>query len=226
MNQLSCAQMREAISAFMDSEDAGIDTELLTNHLEQCRDCQQWQLRAQRLTRSARLSGVEVPDLTANVLAAVAADPVVVRRTESLRGRRQVLRIALAVSAVLQIVLAVPFLISSAGSSQVGMGESSARLGWEMAAFQVALAVAYLGVAWRPAQAGALMPAAVVLAACLLFLGVRDVVSQPEALAHNIGHLLAVVQAALLWGMARLGAPASRVERSGEAMSARLRAVA
>ena len=131
------------------------------------------------------------------------------------------MRVALAFSAVVQLLLALPFLFNSAHQVPFGMGDDIARLGWEMASFQLALAAGYLGVAWRPAGAKAMLPAAAVLAACLVLSGVRDVMLDPMTFTHHVGHLLPVAQVALMWGMVRRGTP-----RAARNLTSRVRVAA
>ena len=195
-NRLDCDQAQVAISALLDDEDPAVNQEQLANHLDQCKQCAAWQRQAERGRRSLRLQRVQVPDLTESVLAAVAADPRIGQAAAIVRGRRTVLRVGLAIAALAQLLMALPLL--SAGP-QTPRAEAS----WEMAAFEIALAVGLFFVAWRPTYARAFVPVSVVLSLGLILGGVRNVSTDPAVLAHNLSYLLAVVQAGLVWSVAR-----------------------
>ncbi len=110
-------------------------------------------------------------------------------------GRRQVLRIAVGVLAVAQLVSAAPALFGPEGD-----GAHATR---EMASFDIAIAVGFALAALRPERARALLPVALVLALCLAVTSAVDVASGRAAAIHEIGHLAAVVQAAALWALGR-----------------------
>ena len=142
-----------------------------------------------------------MPDLTAPVLAAVAADRAAARRGAGAprpRARRQVLRVAVAVAAVAQLAIALPILLAGLG---VAADPHTSR---EMASFDVALAVGFALAAWRPERARAFVPVAFVLAVCLAGTSAVDIANASTALVHEVGHLAAVVQAGLLWALGRV----------------------
>lgn len=195
-NHLDCDQAQVAISALLDDEDPAVDQEQLANHLDQCEHCAAWRRQAERVRRSLRLQRVQVPDLTESVLAAVAADPRIGQAAAIVRGRRTVLRVGLAIAALAQLLMALPLL---AAGPQTPRAEAS----WEMAAFEIALAVGLVFVAWRPTYARAFVPVSVVLSLGLILGGVRNVSTDPAVLARNLSYLLAIVQAGLVWGVAR-----------------------
>ena len=205
---MTCEQMRVALSARLDGEEAGVPDAVLDAHLADCAGCEVWLSQAERLTRAVRVQAVEVPDLTAAVLAAVAADPRAPRRVPAAEaaaaGRRQILRVAVAVAAVAQLALAVPLLLSG--------GAAGPHSGREMASFDVALAVGFALAAWRPQRARAFVPVAFVLAACLAITTAVDLANSSTALLHEVGHLAAMAQAALLWALGRSsdGSPGGR----------------
>jgi predicted anti-sigma-YlaC factor YlaD len=199
---MMCTQTRIAISAMIDGEDPGMPADRVTAHLASCGDCRAWKDSAEAVTRAVRVQPVKVPDLTERVLAAVAADPA-----REARGRRQVLRVALAVSALVQLLLGLPMLFAGSGEAL--------HVSREMASFDVAIAVGYLFAAWRPARAAALVPVAVALSACLLVTSTLDVANNGALVAHEVGHLLAVFQAGLLWALGRTGASQRRTRTTG-----------
>ncbi|MFF0370181.1 zf-HC2 domain-containing protein [Micromonospora sp. NPDC005087] len=196
---MTCDHVRAALSARLDGEDPQASPAALDAHTATCAGCHAWLARAEQVTRLVRVQPVEVPDLTAAVLAAVAADsahrsPAAVRR-----ARRQVLRIAVAVAAVAQLAIALPILLAGLG---VSVDPHTSR---EMASFDVALAVGFALAAWRPERARAFLPVALVLAVCLAGTSVVDIANSTTALVHEVGHLAAVVQAGLLWALVRTG---------------------
>jgi predicted anti-sigma-YlaC factor YlaD len=197
---MKCEQVREALSARMDGEDPATGQARLDAHVAGCAGCAGWLEQARQVTRAVLLEPVEVPDLTARVLAAVAVDPVAARVTSTGRGaprsRRTILRIAVAVAAVAQFALALPLL------------SGAAHLGREIAVFELALAAGFGFVAWRPEWARALVPVAVVLAAGLALTSVVDVVNARVNPLQETAHLAAVVQAGLVWALARTEPPA------------------
>jgi predicted anti-sigma-YlaC factor YlaD len=191
---MMCEHVRGALSARLDGEAVAIPPAEIDAHTATCAGCQAWLTSAQRLDHLVRATPVAAPDLTAGVLAAVAADQR--RRTGEPDGRRQVLRIAVGVLAVAQLVSAAPALLGAQGA----LGAHATR---EMACFDIAIAVGFALAALRPERARALLPVALVLALCLAATSAVDVASGRAAAVHEIGHLAAVVQAAALWALGR-----------------------
>jgi predicted anti-sigma-YlaC factor YlaD len=191
---MTCEEVRVALSARLDGEDPGAPAGALDAHTLTCAACRDWQTRADRVTRTVRTGPAEVPDLTAPILAAVAADRRAADPAAALRGRRQVLRVAVAALALAQLVTALPILFGV---------PLDAHTGREMASFDVAVAVGFALVAWRPERAQALLPVAFVLAVCLAVTSVVDIASAHTAMVHEIGHLASVAQTAVLWALAR-----------------------
>ncbi|SHN29010.1 zf-HC2 domain-containing protein [Cryptosporangium aurantiacum] len=209
---MQCAQIRVALSALADDEDPGIDRDDVDAHLTGCTECRAWHAAAADATAAARAGWrreADVPDLTAEVLAAVAADR---RPRKAARAARAgagapagrslvhagVLRWALGLSAVAQLLLALPAMLADPG-----IGDAASHTGREMASFDVAVAIGFLFVAGRPAWARALVPLAVALAGCLLLTSSIDVIDGAAQLGHELNHLLAGVQAVLVWLLAR-----------------------
>jgi predicted anti-sigma-YlaC factor YlaD len=201
-----CEDVRVAMSARLDGEEPGLAPGEIDGHLAGCADCTAWLAEAERLPRPVAAA----PDLTERIMAAVAADPVIAaaaarRRTiAEAHGRHQILRIAVAAAAVVQLALALPVLVGAFLSSELGP-----HAGREMASFDIAVAVGFLAVAYRPTRARALVPVAIVLAACLAVTSGVDLFRGVAGPGHEIGHLVAVVQAGLVWALSRTdtGAP-------------------
>jgi len=194
---MTCDEVRVALSARIDGEDPGMAAAALDAHLAGCSGCTAWQARAEEVTRAVREPAVRVPDLTARVLAAIAADPAAAAAGRPApvgwQPPRSVLRAGLALTALAQVLLALPVLLS--------VGEQHASR--EMACFEVALAVGMALAAWRPERARVFVPVAAVLAAGLALTSVFDLVNSYVVAWHEAGHLAAVVQAVLLWALAR-----------------------
>lgn len=203
---MTCDDVRVALSARLDGEDPQASPTALDAHTGSCPDCRSWLASAEQVTRLTRLRPVRVPDLTASVLAAVAAERATARAAAAatVRARRQLLRVAVAVAAVAQLAVALPILVGGFG---VG---ADAHTGREMASFDVALAVGFALAAWRPERARAFLPVALVLALCLAATSALDIANSTTALVHEAGHLAAVVQAGLLWALGRAGGEPTR----------------
>ena len=200
---MTCDRVRIALSARLDGEDPQAPATVLDGHLTSCVACRAWLTQAEQVTRLVRVRVAEVPDLTASVLAAVAADPkataaVRKRNADTAYGRRQILRVAVAVAAVAQRAVALPILLAGLG---VGVDPHVSR---EMASFDVALSVGFVLAAYRPERAQAFVPVAFVLAICLAGTSIVDIANSTTALVHELGHLAAVAQAGLLWALGRV----------------------
>jgi predicted anti-sigma-YlaC factor YlaD len=195
---MRCDDVRVGLSARLDGEDAGMPTTALDAHLAGCPVCAAWLNRAQRMKRELRTEVADVPDLTAGILAAAAADSrSPLSRDAAAPGRRQILRIAVAVAAAAQFAVALPLLFPDLG---VTVDPHTTR---EMASFDIALAVGFALAAYRPERARAFVPVAFVLAACLAVTSLLDVATSTTALVHEISHLTAVAQAGLMWALGR-----------------------
>jgi predicted anti-sigma-YlaC factor YlaD len=200
-----CEDMRTALSARLDGEDPGLPDDVIDGHLIGCSACQAWQDGAQRVVQAVR-SRPEAPDLTDSIILAVEADPQVVAQRARLRaaaeahGRRQILRVAVAAAALVQLALALPTLLGAfTGTASIGLHTSR-----EMASFDVAVAVGFLFAAYRPQRALAYVPVALVLSACLAVTSAVDLAHGVTGVGHEVGHLVTVVQAGLLWALGRI----------------------
>lgn len=206
---MTCDDVRTALSARLDGElqpaaEAGVDA-----HLGRCPACRGWLARAEQVTRAVRLQVVDVPDLTPALLAAAAAPG----RARERAARRQVLRLAVAVAAVVQLSLAVPVLLGGVGVV------ADPHVSREMASFDIAMAAGFVLAAWRPERAWAFLPIAFVLTTCLAVTTAIDVINANTAAVHELGHLAAVMQTGLLWALGRSSAP-DRFAVPGAAASA------
>ncbi len=203
---MTCDEIRVALSARLDGEDPQVPPARLDAHLAGCAGCRSWLEEAGQLTRTVRVQAVQVPDLTAAVLRAVAADPTGTagrRQATAAHARRQILRVAVAAAALAQLVIAVRALVGGLdlpGGFGVAADPHTSR---EMASFDVALAVGFMLAAYRPEQARVFVPVAFVLAACLAATSAVDIANATTVLVNETGHAVAVVQAVLLWALGR-----------------------
>lgn len=184
---MRCDRFREAASARLDGEPVGVPSASLDQHGATCPDCARWLADATRLTRQLRLSVVDVPDLTARILADV------VLPTRRVLRRRLVLRAALALVAVAQLAIALPSLVG------VGVGMAmSPHLAHESAAFDIAVGVALLAAALAPRRSAGLVPLLATFVGVLAVLSVHDLVDGEVTTARELTHLATVFGLVLL----------------------------
>jgi predicted anti-sigma-YlaC factor YlaD len=234
---MRCDDARLALSARLDGEDGGQPAGLIDVHLDGCAMCRAWLDGAERVTRTVRVRSVAVPDLTARILAAVHADGsltggaqtptgaqtragaksragAMIRPGHWLAGQRWTghqlglaLRWTLGVLAVGQVMLAVPDLFGVVGHE--------AHAGREVAAFDIALAVGLLLVAWYPEFARVFAPVVVTLVVCFGSVSALDIMQGVVSPSRVAVHTVAVIQAVLVWWLARAGQRPSGV-RAGQ----------
>jgi hypothetical protein len=147
---MSCDEVHPLISAALDGELPPADLAELSEHLEGCESCRDWQLRAQSLARLTRLGAAEeVPG----------PDPVWKRAVVAAAPRRRVssrsLQVALVAIATVQLAVTLPLLLSG--------GIDAVR---DQGALDVALAFGLFAVAacpWRAAGFQTFLGAAALL---------------------------------------------------------------
>jgi predicted anti-sigma-YlaC factor YlaD len=192
---MDCDRAREAISARIDGEDPGVPDGALEEHLAGCAGCRGWQQRAHAMTRRARLGGPYLDrDLTGQVLAAV--PPALADRRLRLTQR-----VALLVVALGQLAITVPLLIL--GHDQ-GAGTHAAH---ELGSFDLALAIAFIVGAIRPALSAGLAWPCNIAAAGLVGTAIVDMIGGQTVGADEAQHLIAAVGALLLLWQARTVSP-------------------
>ncbi|MGH8860172.1 MAG: zf-HC2 domain-containing protein [Jatrophihabitantaceae bacterium] len=184
---MACDRFRDAASARLDGEPIGMSAANLDHHLARCHDCARWVAQATRLTRQARLSVVDVPDLSAQI---VSAAVLPVRRV--LR-RRLRLRVALGLVAAVQLAIAVPALAG------LGLGMAMSRhIAHESAAWNIAVGVAFLAAALAPRRAAGLVPLLGTFVTVLAALSVDDVIAGAVTLDRVLTHVAALAGLVLL----------------------------
>ncbi|MFG1914480.1 zf-HC2 domain-containing protein [Micromonospora sp. NPDC048898] len=221
---MGCEQWREVLSAQLDGEETAAELAAVQGHLDGCAECRAWFTAAAAVTRRVRTRLVaDVPDRTAAILAAVAAEPT--RRSRWRRGGsvaglraafgraglvaglRQAfgrgklvagLRAALGLLGAVQLVL---------GLAQVGRGATADHLHptgqhlWhESAAWNVAVGAGFLFVAVRRSPPAGLLPMLSAFVGTLLLLSVNDLatgsVGGERLVSHGflvVGYLITVV---------------------------------
>ena len=191
---MECDRFREALSAQLDGEDPGVSPDLLQHHLRSCFRCRQWELELATLRRAGRLSSADpVPDLSGRIIAAIGQEQRLARR----RRHAVAIRVGRLLVAILQLVLAGTDLLS-------GSGQGRAHTLHELGSFDLALAVGFLCVAWRPARAYGMLPLIATLAAGLAATALIDVSEGHAAALTEGSHLLELAGSALVWLLSRL----------------------
>lgn len=153
---MDCAYCREAVSARLDGEDNAADGSLVDIHLEACADCRQFADDAARVTRLARTSvATDVPDLVEAVLAA------------SPRARLPrlitTLRVLLALVGIAQLTVALGGVFAvwtdrHEHPAALLDGVSLQHFAHESAAWNLALGVGFVWVAWRSSRTSGVVP--------------------------------------------------------------------
>jgi predicted anti-sigma-YlaC factor YlaD len=188
---MNCITARSAISARLDGEDLGVDPAAVDAHLSECPACRAFARDAAAVHRDVRLARAPaVPDLTAPILAAIGSE-----------GRRQpaherALRVTLFAVALVQIVVAAPALVLG---DDAGVPVHVAR---HIGSFDLALAVGFLFVAWRPSRALGLLPVVAALVACLVGTSVLDVLDGQAAALTETQHVVEVAGLGAVWLLA------------------------
>lgn len=189
---MRCDRFRLAASARLDGEPLGVAATSLDQHLATCTDCAGWLADATRLTRQARLSTLAVPDLTGLILRDV------VLPTRRVLRRRTLLRAALLLVALVQLAIALPPL-SDTGVA-MPMAEHASH---EAAAWNIAIAVAFLAAVVLPRRAAGLIPLLTTFIVVLGVLSVHDLAAGVVPVDRLFTHLAAVAGLLLLFAIDR-----------------------
>lgn len=199
---MDCEQCREAISARLDGEATALESEAVHAHLAVCPGCRRWEDDVLRCSRVV-LSGVAepVPDLSAGILAAIAAIEAPASRWSRWRLDPTAARSALGVLGLLQLLLGVPAVLYGVD------GGAPIHVAREIGSFDLALAVGFVFAAWRPAYAPGLLPVAGALAVALIGGTAADILRSDVSALAETGHLPQLLGLALVAVVAR-SAPA------------------
>ncbi|MCW2497117.1 MAG: hypothetical protein JWQ77_3041 [Jatrophihabitans sp.] len=164
----------------------------LDHHLATCPECGAWFAEATRLTRMSRLGMAEVPDLADLITA-----NVVLPARKVLR-RRLLLRVALFVVGLVQLWIALASLTGD--SMGMAMSEHATH---EAAAWNLALAAAFVAAASSPRRAAGLTPLLGTFIVALVALSVHDYAAGAVSGARLSTHLAAVAGLFLVLGLDR-----------------------
>jgi predicted anti-sigma-YlaC factor YlaD len=199
-------------------------------HVQTCTTCHAWLDGAERVTRVARLRLVDVPDLTARILALLQADGTVHgsgrvrpsaarRRSGSPSGDASIgrsvaghpgwaarLQWILGALAILQLLVALPTMLGAAGHD--------AHTAREVAALEIALSVGLLVTAFYPEYAAVFAPVAITLVVCFAAISALDAMEGAVTVSQVAVHLLTLAQAAVVWRVARDVSQSAAAQRS------------
>jgi predicted anti-sigma-YlaC factor YlaD len=190
---MRCDRFREAASARLDGEPIGMSSSALDHHLATCANCAPWVAEATRLTRLARLGAAQQPDLADQILDSAALPAARVLR------RRTWLRLALAVTGLVQVALSLP---SMFGDS-IGMA-MSVHATHEAAAWNCAMGIALLATALRPRRAAGVLAVLGTFVAVLALLSIRDLAGGVVTVGRLATHLGAVAGLVFVAALARV----------------------
>lgn len=153
---MDCAHCREVLSARLDGEDDPADGRLVDAHLQTCAGCRRFADDAARVTRLARTSvAAEVPDLVGAVLAAAPRTrlPRLVTALRVLLGMVGVAQLAVALGGVLAV-----WADRHEHPAALLDGVSLQHFAHESAAWNLALGVGFVWVAWRSSRTSGVVP--------------------------------------------------------------------
>lgn len=191
---MECESYRLGISARLDGEDTGIDDAALAWHLAHCEACRAFESETISLTRAVRVVATEAaPDLTPTIMAAINEERV----GRKSRFDPQALRVGLITLAVVQMLLAAPLVLFGRDAG------APVHLAREIGSFDLALAIGFFFVGWRPARAYGMLPLVAAVVLCLSATTAIDLVRGTATLLNESAHLLDVFGLAAVWEMAR-----------------------
>jgi predicted anti-sigma-YlaC factor YlaD len=172
---VNCTQCREALSAGLDGEASSVEQRLVDAHLKTCAACRRFADDAAHVTRLARTAvAAPEPDVVAAVLATAPRSP---------RWRlATALRVILGLVGFAQIVVAASGVLAAQASGHdaqgiVLTGASVMHFAHESAAWNLALGVGFLWIAWRSSRTSGMVPTLTTFVAVLAVLVVLDVMA-------------------------------------------------
>jgi predicted anti-sigma-YlaC factor YlaD len=202
---VDCTQCKEALSARLDGEESAAPGCTIDAHLATCAACRRFADEAARVTRLARTAvATQDPDVVETVLAAAP------------RSRRPrlatALRVMLGLVGLAQLGVAVVGVLTaqSGGHGSQGIvlgGASVAHFAHESAAWNLALGVGFLWIAWRSPQTSGMVPTLATFVAALAALVVLDVVAERVHPERFLLHGLVVLGLILVLVLDRLPRP-------------------
>ncbi len=200
---MQCDDIRIALSARLDGEETGVPDETLTAHLGACSSCRAWVADATEVTRRVRVTPVDpAPDLAHAVLAAMVPPP------RARRAPAAVLRAALTITGVLQVVVALRLL-------SIGPDDEALHVVREIVLWEATLGIGFLSAAARPHLARGMAPLVALFCVAVVFGGVADLAGGHTTVAAEAFHLVALVGFALLAWLAHRAGGSRGAPRDG-----------
>jgi predicted anti-sigma-YlaC factor YlaD len=202
---VDCTQCKEALSARLDGEEGQAERLAIDAHLAGCAACHRFGEGAAHVTRLARTAvATQEPDIAEAVLAAVPRS----RRPQLVTA----LRVLLGLVGLAQAELAVIGMLgahSTAPGTQgvVLQGASLTHFAHESAAWNLALGVGFLWVAWRSTRSAGMVPTLATFVAVLTVLVVMDAMAGGVDVARLLAHGLVVLGLILMIVLDRLPRP-------------------
>ncbi|HJT02677.1 MAG TPA: zf-HC2 domain-containing protein [Pseudonocardiaceae bacterium] len=201
---MDCTQCKEALSARLDGEDSEAERDAVDEHVAICPGCHRFADDAARVTRLAR---TEIASLEPDVVDAVLAAAPRSRRPQLIAA----VRVLLAVVGLAQAGVALVGIIGAHSSEHSGVvlqGASVAHFAHESAAWNLALGVGFLWVAWRSSRPSGMVPTVATFVAVLTVLVVMDAMAGGVDAARLLTHGLVVLGLILVIVLDRLPGPA------------------
>jgi predicted anti-sigma-YlaC factor YlaD len=190
---MDCSSFRDAISARLDGEDAGLPDEAVDAHLAHCADCRGWAAAAGALDLVVARAPRSDVRLDPALLAALVGPPEGARR--GLFTTRE-WRIMLGVIAAALVVVVWP-------GAFLNEGHASVHIAHQLTAWDIGLAAGFLVAALFPARAWGMLPLACVLVACMIGASVLDALSGHTLLGTELVHALELAGLGCLLVVAR-----------------------
>ncbi|MDQ4021007.1 MAG: zf-HC2 domain-containing protein [Actinomycetota bacterium] len=202
---MDCTQCREAVSAGLDGEGSATEQSVIDAHLKICAACHRFADDAAHVTRLARTAvAAPEPDVVAAVLAAAPRSP---------RWRLvTALRVLLGLVGFAQIAVAASGVLAAQASGHdsqgiVLKGASVTHFAHESAAWNLALGVGFLWIAWRSSRTSGMVPTLTTFVAVLAALVVLDVVAGRVDPERFVLHGLVLLGLILVIVLDRLSGP-------------------
>ena len=188
---VTCAVVRESVSADLDGEVAPLGRPEVSRHLRDCDACDGFATAARGASGRARVTAAQdVPDLTATIMTRLANE-----RGSVPAGWVGRLRVVVAMAGIAQMLLAVPLV--------GGMIGADPHLGRDLAALQVALGVGLILAAIQPHRAAGVLPVLAVVAATTVVLAGIDVVGGVTTWTAELVHVSELIGVLALWALTR-----------------------
>jgi predicted anti-sigma-YlaC factor YlaD len=202
---VECTQCKEALSARLDGEESWAEQLAVDTHVAGCAACQRFGDGAAHVTRLARTAvATQEPDIAEAVLAAVPRS----RRPQLVTALRVLLGLVGLAQAEMAVVGILGAHSTALGAQGVVLqGASLTHFAHESAAWNLALGVGFLWVAWRSTRSAGMVPTLATFVAVLTVLVVMDAMAGGVDLARLLAHGLVVLGLILMIVLDRLPRP-------------------